>query len=84
MSFGLIIEIKLFEKNQLFPVKRLLEVRNPDLMDAMTRAAFRASSGALVMALLHDGASYFWRVAASEDPGVRCSPVQFELAAPPR
>lgn len=42
----------LFEKNQLFPVRRLLETEDPGEMDSMTRAAFRASSGALVMALL--------------------------------
>ncbi len=43
----------LFEKNQLFPVKKLLEVENPAEMDSMSRAAFRASTGALVMALLN-------------------------------
>lgn len=42
----------LFEKNQLFPVRRLLDTKEPGAMDSMTRAAFRASSGALVMALL--------------------------------
>jgi hypothetical protein len=45
----------LFDKNQLFPVKKLLEIEEPVEMDSMTHAAFRASSGALVMALLEQG-----------------------------
>lgn len=43
----------LFNKKQLFPVSKLLEVEDPSEMDAMSHAAYRASSGALVMALLN-------------------------------
>ena len=42
----------LFRKNELYPVKNLLEIRRPGEMDSLTRVAFRASSGALVMSLL--------------------------------
>ena len=42
----------LFRKNELYPVKKLLEMRQVGKMDAIARAAFRASSGALVMSLL--------------------------------
>ncbi len=42
----------LFANDQLFPVERLLEVEAPGEMDSVTRAAYRASAGALVMALL--------------------------------
>ena len=42
----------LFRKNELYPVKKLLEIRRLGEMDSLTRVAFRASSGALVMSLL--------------------------------
>lgn len=42
----------LFRKNELYPVKKLLERRPLEEMDSIARAAFRASSGALVMSLL--------------------------------
>ena len=42
----------LFEHGQLFPVERLLAVDDPREMDSAARSAFRASAGALVMALL--------------------------------
>ena len=41
----------LFRKNELYPVKKLLEMRSLETMDSIARAAFRASSGALVMSL---------------------------------
>ncbi|MFP6859248.1 MAG: hypothetical protein VCA73_18360 [Roseibacillus sp.] len=46
----------LIENNQLFPVKKLLEIADPGEMDAMTRSAFQASSCALVLALLNQTA----------------------------
>ncbi len=42
----------LFEKNELFPVKKLLETDQLGDLDAIAHAAFRGSSGALVMSLL--------------------------------
>lgn len=42
----------LFEKKKIFPVRKLLDEEDPSDMDAMTRTAYRASAGALVMALL--------------------------------
>ncbi|NNC87367.1 MAG: hypothetical protein HKN82_02775 [Akkermansiaceae bacterium] len=42
----------LFDRNSLFPVERLLATTDPETLDAGTRSAFRASAGALVMALL--------------------------------
>lgn len=42
----------LFSNNQLFPVEKLLAIEDPDELDAVARSAFRASAGALVMALL--------------------------------
>ncbi|MDP6207358.1 MAG: hypothetical protein QGG01_03575, partial [Roseibacillus sp.] len=42
----------LFRKNELYPVKKLLEMRPLEEMDSIARAAYRASSGALVMSLL--------------------------------
>ena len=41
----------LFKKNQLFPVKKLLE-EDPAEMDSMVHSAFRASACALVLSLL--------------------------------
>ena len=42
----------LFEKNELYPVKKLLETSDLRELDAITYAAFRGSAGALVMSLL--------------------------------
>ena len=42
----------LFEKNELYPVDRILQVRRRNDMDPISKAAFQTSSGALVMSLL--------------------------------
>ena len=42
----------LFEKNELYPVDSILQVRRRNDMDPISKAAFQTSSGALVMSLL--------------------------------
>ena len=42
----------LFDKNELYPVNSILQIRKIEEMDLVSKAAFRASSGALVMSLL--------------------------------
>ena len=59
----------LFEKNELYPVDRILQVRRRNDMDPISKAAFQTSSGALVMSLLEqEGGQESMRSMLSELP----------------
>jgi len=57
----------LFDKNELYPVEKIMQVKRLEGMDPISEAAFQASSGALVMSLLEqDGGQESMRLMLRE------------------
>ena len=57
----------LFDKNELYPVEKIMQVERLEGMDPISEAAFQASSGALVMSLLEqDGGQESMRLMLRE------------------
>lgn len=57
----------LFDKNELYPVEQIMQVKRLEGMDPISEAAFQASSGALVMSLLEqDGGQESMRLMLRE------------------